>query len=178
MPEKGADRPNKLSIALVGFMAAGKSTIGSLLAKRLGMPFIDTDKAIEQTFASSVADIFRDRGEPAFRKAEREMLGRLLEGRPLVLALGGGAFLDPQNQAALKETARTVWLDAPLDIILQRLTGSDTRPLASNRSEAELRSLFEERRPHYSRADVRIDIPDADPERVVDLVMKALGQAP
>ena len=158
-------------------MAAGKSTIGSLLAERLGMPFVDTDRAIEQAFASSIAEIFRIHGEPAFREAEREMLASLLAGQPLVLALGGGSFLDHQNQVVLRRKARTVWLNAPFKIIVQRLKGSDARPLALNRSEGEVRALLAERKPHYSKADVRVDIPDADPERVVDLVMKALQGA-
>lgn len=178
MAGKGSDWPAKPSIAIVGFMAAGKSTIGLLLAQRLGMPFVDTDKAIEEAFASSVAEIFQVHGEPAFREAEREMLARLLADRPRVLALGGGAFLDRKNQGILRMKARTVWLNAPFEIILERLKGSNARPLALNRNEAELRALMAERELHYSKADVRVDIPDADPERVVDLVMRALQGAP
>jgi shikimate kinase len=154
-------------------MGAGKSKIGRLLAKRLQLPFVDTDKLIEESYGLSVAEIFHERGEPEFRDAERALISRLANEEQKVIALGGGAFVDPRNREALNATV-TIWLDAPLDLILSRLKGSATRPLASNRSEAEIRTLWEERRQSYAQAQVRIETLGADPPRVVEKIISEL----
>src|SRR5206468_2704721 len=120
-------------IVLVGFMAAGKSLIGGLLAERLGIPFVDTDKVIEDEFGTSIAGIFRDRGEQVFRDAERSLIRRLLDGSERVIAAGGGAFIDPDTRGSLNRHAQTVWLDPPFEVIMVRIAGSDVRPLVSGR---------------------------------------------
>ena len=157
-------------------MAAGKSRVGRVVAERLGLPFVDTDKAIEEQYGSPLAEIFRERGETEFRAAEQQLIARLLAGEAQVIALGGGALVDPVTRAALSRRARTVWLDTPFEIILARLERSHDRPLASNRSAAELKALWQERRPHYAEAQVRIDTSDADPKRIADRIAKALDE--
>ena len=158
-------------------MGAGKSKIGRLLAARLNLPFLDTDKAIEEAAGISVADIFRERGEAAFRDAERALIARLLDEEPRVIALGGGAFVDQRNREALNRRARTVWLDAPFEEILPRLRRSATRPLASERSEAELRALWAARRPCYAEAQIHIGTWIADPQRIVERIVAELNAA-
>jgi shikimate kinase len=163
------------SIVLVGFMAAGKSRIGRLLAQRLRIPFVDTDQAIEESYRLSVADIFRERGEAEFREAERALIARLLGDEPRVIALGGGAFADQRNRESLNSGARTIWLDPPFEVILPRLRRSTARPLASSRSEDELRALWNERRQYYAQAQLRIETSDADPARIVDRIIQELA---
>jgi shikimate kinase len=171
--ERGQQRP----IILVGFMGAGKSKIGRLLSERLNLEFVDSDKAIEESAGLSVADIFRERGEAAFREAELALIGRLLEKGPRVIALGGGAFVDERNREALNARAWTVWLDAPLEQILPRLKRSANRPLASDRSEAELRALWAERRRYYATAHIHIGTWIADPARIVERIVAELKAA-
>src|SRR5437868_2356931 len=129
-PRERVDRPVERSIVLVGFMAAGKSRIGRLLAQRLNLPFVDTDIRIEEISGIPIAQFFCERGETEFRKMERELILRLLQSEGAqVIALGGGAFVDPQTRDALNRQARTVWLDAPFELVLERLSRSATRPL-------------------------------------------------
>jgi shikimate kinase/3-dehydroquinate synthase len=163
------------SVVLVGFMAAGKSRIGRLLAARLQLPFVDTDQEIEQTYGCSIAELFRERGEAAFRDAEREMIARLIDAPPRVIAIGGGAFVDDRTRRTLNERARTVWLDTPFDLIAERVARSSHRPLAANRPRGELRALWEQRLPSYAHAQVRIDTSDARPERIVTSIIEALA---
>jgi shikimate kinase len=164
------------SIVLVGFMGAGKSRIGRLLAGRLRLPFVDTDTAIEETYRLSIADIFRQCGEAEFREAERRLIAHLIGEGPKVIALGGGAFIDAKNRDTLNRAALTIWLDAPLQLILSRLKRSTTRPLASNRSEDELRELCDDRRQYYAQAHLRIETRDSNPSRIVDQIVGELGR--
>ena len=166
------------AVALVGFMAAGKSKIGRLLAKRLNWPFVDTDQHIEQAMGRSIADIFREQGESVFREAERASIAALIAGDARVLAVGGGAFVDPDNRAALNRHALTVWLDVPFDLILPRLARSRNRPLAANQAESELRALWEERRQYYAAAQVRIEVTGEDPNATVASILGALRLPP
>lgn len=167
---EGIDRP----VVLVGFMAAGKSRIGRILAERLSLPFVDTDAKIEKACGASIAEIFRKRGEAEFRTLEREVISRLLDRGPQVVATGGGAFVDGGTREELGRKAWTVWLDIPFDLALARLARSTKRPLAACKSEAELRSLWDERRPCYARAHIRIGIQDADPGQIADRIIVAL----
>jgi shikimate kinase len=169
-----ASHSQQRSIVLVGFMAAGKSKIGRLLARRLDLPFVDTDKLIEDSLGRSVPEIFRERGEAAFREAERDTIASLLTGDPHVIATGGGAFVDEQTRDALNRNSRTVWLDPPFELVVQRLARSGTRPLAMGRSASEVRGLWDERRKSYAQAHFHIRVTDGDPERVVDRIVEAL----
>lgn len=162
------------SVVLVGFMAAGKSRIGRLLAERLGLPFVDTDKQIVLAYGLSVAEIFREHGEGEFRSAERRTIARLLEGPRQVIAIGGGAYVDPQTRETLNTHATTVWLDPPFDLVFRRLTKSSTRPLASGKTPAELRRLWDERRQCYAMAQVHIRTSDAPAGIFADEILEQL----
>ena len=178
MSSRTTDGQTQKSVALVGFMAVGKSKIGRLLAQRLELPFVDTDKQIEEALGRSIADIFREQGESVFREAERDSIARLIAGEAQVIAVGGGAFVDAANRRALNANARTVWLDAPFELILVRLARSSHRPLASNRTETELRTLWEARREYYSAAHVRVEVSDEDPDATVARILSALRLPP
>ena len=117
------------TVALVGMMGAGKSSIGRRLAARLNVPFKDADSEIELAAGCSISEIFERYGEGAFRDGERKVIARLLGEAAHVLATGGGAFADPQTRAKLKECALTVWIKAPIKLLLARVQRRDTRPL-------------------------------------------------
>lgn len=163
-------------IVLVGFMAAGKSRIGRILADRLKLPFVDTDREIENSCGVPIAQLFRERGETEFRKLERELILALLSRPPHVIAVGGGAFVNDETRDALNRRAVTVWLDAPFELILERLARSTDRPLAAGRSTSELRALFDERLGYYAEAQIRIDTSDADPARILARLIGKLRQ--
>jgi len=174
LPEK-ADRPAQRPIVLVGFMAAGKSRIGRLLARRLNLPFVDTDSRIEEHFRRSVTEIFSQLGEAEFRRAEREVISRLLSQEAKVISVGGGAFIDNETRSTVNGQAVTVWLDVPFDIVLARLSRSESRPLAAHKSEQEIRALWDQRRTYYAQAHLRIATGKRDPERVVDAIIAQLS---
>src|SRR4051794_24227558 len=125
---KPLDRP----IVLVGLMGVGKSTVGRRLARRLNLPFVDSDAAIEDAAGLSPAEVFERYGEQDFRDGERRLVARLIDGEIRVIATGGGAYVDPRTRQLLNERAITVWLDAPVDILSQRTARRDTRPLLKN----------------------------------------------
>ena len=158
---------------LVGFMAAGKTTVGRALAEELGWCFVDVDNEIEASEGKSIADIFRERGESYFRDLESETIRRrvsLIEaGDPCVMALGGGAFVQPRNWQVIENNGVTVWLDCELEIIRGRLGEDTTRPLAQDGSA--LAKLFEDRRPLYARADFRVEVAMADVAQVVRKIL-------
>jgi shikimate kinase len=159
---------------LVGFMASGKSTVGRALADEIGWPFVDIDEEIERSQGKTIAQIFIDRGEKAFREIETETIrahvSRIRSGLPSVVALGGGAFVQPQNWELISESGITVWLDCPFETLCGRLGDDATRPLAADR--AKLAQLFQDRRPFYSRADYRVEVNSADVSDVVDSIRK------
>jgi shikimate kinase len=173
-PEK-ADGPTRRPIVLVGFMATGKSRVGRLLAKRLNLPFVDTDSRIEEHYRRSVTGIFGQLGEAEFRRAEREIISRLLSEETQVISVGGGAFIDDETRRTLNGQAVTVWLDVPFNLMLARLSRSESRPLAANRSEREIRALWDQRRTYYAQAHLRIATGKRDPERVVDAIIAQLA---
>jgi len=155
-PPRDFDRP----LALVGLMGVGKTTIGRRLAKRLGRPFVDADEAVEDAAGRSVADIFADFGEAAFRDGERKVIARLLEEpKPLVLALGGGAFVNDQTRALIKDKAVSIWLRADLETLLERvLRKPGQRPLLqTDDPRAVMEKLHAERAPIYAQADITVD---------------------
>lgn len=162
------------TVVIVGFMAAGKTTIGRGLAERVELPFVDTDREIESAFGMSVAEIFADRGEPEFRAAEREIIGRLLAGKAKVLSLGGGAYVDDHTRETVNRLATTVWLDPPFELISERISRSNKRPVASGKSVDELRSLWNERRASYAQAQIRVVTSDSDPAEAVEQIVAAL----
>jgi shikimate kinase len=156
-------------IYLVGFMAAGKTTVARAIARRLGWRAEDVDELIEARERLTVADIFTRHGEPYFRAAEREILHLLLPLRHTVVATGGGTFMDPESQQAIKLDGTSVWLDVPLETIVARLPADGRRPLTADRAQME--RLFALRQAGYAGADLRIDAAgpaDAVAERILD----------
>jgi shikimate kinase len=145
------------TIALVGLMGVGKSSVGRRLAHRLKLPFADGDVEIEEAAGMTVSEIFAALGEAEFRAGEARVIRRLLEGPPLVLATGGGAMMNPETRALLKERADTVWLRADLAVIAERVARRDTRPLLKHGDpRAILTRLAQERAPFYAQAHIRV----------------------
>ena len=163
------------SIVLVGLMGAGKTSIGKRLAARLGLPFRDADTEIEAAAGCTIPEIFSRYGEPAFRDGERRVIRRLLAGDPLVLATGGGAFMDPDTRAAMRHDALSIWLRATLPILLRRVAGRTHRPLLNAGDPADvLRRLIDQRHPVYAEADIVIDCSDDSPDHTTSLVFDAI----
>ncbi len=164
------DRP----IVLVGLMGAGKSTVGRRLAKRLGLPFIDTDAAIADAAGFSAAEVFERYGEEDFRDGERRLVARLVDGEVRVIATGGGAFVDPRTRKLLNERAITVWLDAPVDVLADRTARRDTRPLLRNGDpKGTLERLAKDRGP-YAEAHIRVTSGDGAHDDVVESIISAV----
>lgn len=159
---------------LVGFMGSGKSAVGRLLADELGWSFADIDEDIEKSQGITISEIFDRSGEQAFRGIEREALrNRLREvecGKPMVLALGGGAFVDAENRKMLEERGVTVWLDCPFPRINARVKDQTHRPLA--RDPEKFLQLFDDRRDVYSKAEHRIEADTDDPAAIVAEILK------
>lgn len=160
-------------IYLVGFMAAGKTTVAHALASRLGWRADDIDELIEARERRTVADIFARSGEPYFRAIERDILHLLLPLRHLVVATGGGTFMDPDNRATINLDGWSVWLDVPFDELLARIPADGRRPLAADR--AQLERLYALRQAAYANARVRIDARGARPDEVAERIVEALG---
>lgn len=166
----------KRTIALVGLMGVGKSTVGRRLARRLGLPFSDGDVEIETAAGMSVSDIFDRFGETEFRAGEARVMQRLLHGPRLVLATGGGAVLNPETRATLKSHAVTVWMRADLETIGQRVQRRDTRPLLRGGDPmAKLKTLAEARYPLYATADLTVDVAGGAHVDAVENIVKALN---
>jgi shikimate kinase len=146
-------------IYVTGFMGSGKTTVGRLVAERLGWAFVDLDTDIEQRQGDTVANIFATRGEAEFRRIETEAIQRWLKkiecGMPTVIALGGGAFVQPVNYEILGNNGISVWLDCSLEVVEARIADVNDRPLAQDKDAS--RKLYEERRVLYGRADFRIN---------------------
>ncbi len=171
-PVSGLER----SIVLVGLMGAGKSCIGRSLAQRLGRPFIDADREIEEAAGCTIEEFFERHGEEAFREGERRVIARLLAGPRQVLATGGGAFMDPRTREAIRARAVSVWLRADLDLLVRRTGRRNNRPLLKGKDRrAILRQLIDERYPVYAEADTAVDIDDSPPDVTTGRVVGAVG---
>jgi shikimate kinase len=153
-------------IYLVGFMAAGKTTVARALARRLGWEAVDIDEVIEQRERQTVADIFARQGEASFRALERQALLDQVSRRFLVVATGGGTFADPQNRAAINADGVSVWLDVPLDTLIDRVPSDGRRPLAADRAGFE--RLYYQRRAAYEQAHVRLEAGRASVDALVE----------
>jgi shikimate kinase / 3-dehydroquinate synthase len=163
------------SIALVGMMGSGKSAIGQRLALRLGLPFRDADAEIAAAAGMSIADIFARFGEGYFRDGERRVIIRLLNSGPMVLATGGGAFLDPRTRERISERGVSLWFDAEHEVLLKRVRRKNDRPLLHTADPAEtLRRLLEARNPIYALADIRVVSRDAPQDAMVEETLEAL----
>ncbi len=163
------------SIVLVGLMGAGKTSIGRRLAARLGLPFRDADAEIEQAAGCTIPELFARYGEPQFREGERRVIRRLLADEPLVLASGGGAFMEPATRATIRDEAVSVWLRCQLPTLVRRVAGREHRPLLNGSDPAEtLARLMALRHPIYAEADVTVDCGDESAETTTGRVLDAV----
>lgn len=158
-------------------MGAGKSSIGRRLAAHLDLPFLDADSEIERAAGCAIPEIFARFGETAFREGERRVIRRLLAGPRCVLATGGGAFMDPETRAAIRDRGISLWLRAELDVLVRRTAGRDDRPLLREGDPREiLGRLIDERYPVYRQADLIVDSGDEPAEAVLRRVLAALAE--
>lgn len=166
------------TIILIGFMGAGKTSVGRALSRRLGWPFEDLDDHIQSREGRNIEEIFRDSGEPHFRRVEHQSLRDLLSAQQpssRILALGGGAFVQPENQELIVASGgSTVFLDAPIDELWHRCQAEEAaRPL--RRDLEQFRQLYEQRRPCYLRASLRVETSGKDVETIAAEVQNSLG---
>ncbi|MEM7631076.1 MAG: shikimate kinase [Pseudomonadota bacterium] len=166
----------KKTVVMVGMMGAGKTAVGRALATRLDVPFLDSDAEIETAANMTVPEIFTRDGEPFFRKKEAQVIARLLDEERGVLSTGGGAFLVEDNRAMISARGVSVWLNADLDLLWQRVRHKDTRPLLRTPDpRATLAELYAARAPVYALADVAVrSEPDLSIEAMVDRVIDTL----
>ena len=165
------------TIALVGIMGAGKTAIGKRLAARLGLPFIDADDEIERAAGFTISEIFERYGEAEFRAGERRVIARLLDGQRHVLSTGGGAYMDPETRALLRERAITIWLRADLDVLFDRVRKRGHRPLLRHGNPRDvLARLMAERYPVYAGADLIIDSTAQPADITTEQVIESLGR--
>jgi shikimate kinase len=171
----------KKTVALVGMMGSGKTSIGKRLAARLEVPFRDADHEIEAAAGMTVSEIFARFGEPYFRDGERRVIARLLAEPPHVLATGGGAYMDEPTRALMRDACFTIWLRAPVALLLGRVkkrqgTSGQTRPLLANGDpRATLEKLLAIREPIYAQADMILDCADEPHSVQLDKIVAALG---
>ena len=168
---KRLDRP----VVLVGLMGVGKSTVGRRLAKRLGLSFIDSDAAIEDTVGYPAGELFERYGEQDYRDGERRLVARLIDGQVRVIATGGGVFVEPRTRTLLNERAITVWLDAPIDILAERTARRDTRPLLKTEDpKSTLEQIASVERQAYAEAHIHVKSGTGAHRDVVETIVAEL----
>lgn len=171
--KSGLDR----SIVLIGLMGVGKSTIGRRLAERLKLPFVDSDEEIQKAAGMSVGRLFETYGETHFRDGERRVIARLIDEKIKIIATGGGAFVDDETRKLILEKATAIWLDADLEVLTERVSRRNTRPLLRGKDpKTVLSELATQRNPLYSQAQLRIQSDAGAHEETVDRILKALAE--
>ncbi len=167
------DRP----LVLIGLMGAGKSTVGKRLAARLHLPFVDADHEIERAAGLAVSEIFERFGEKEFRDGERRVIARLMDGRPKIIATGGGAFMQDETRELILAKGLAIWLDADIDVLAERVQRRDgSRPLLKDRDPREaLAELAAVRNPVYALAPIHVRSQPLPHEATVDTILKALA---
>jgi shikimate kinase len=164
-------------LVLIGLMGSGKSTIGRRLANAIGWRFIDADEEIEAAAGCSIADIFAVYGEPIFRDLEERVISRLLSEDPMVLATGGGAWMQPRIRELIKSRATSLWLRAEIDVLVERVSKRDHRPLLKNGDKQSImQRLMDERYPVYAEADITVDSSKGPHEQVVERAIASLRE--
>ena len=164
------------TLVMVGMMGAGKSSIGRRLAARLGMAFVDADSEIEQAANATIPEIFEQHGEAYFRDGERRVIQRLLDGKPKVLATGGGAYIHPETRAAIERAGISIWLKADRELLLSRVKRRGGRPLLGTGDPAEvIDRLIAERYPIYAEAKIHIQSRDVAHDAVIDDILATLA---
>ncbi|WP_210358734.1 shikimate kinase [Sphingomonas beigongshangi] len=175
-PDPASAAPAARPIVLVGLMGVGKSTVGRRLAGRLSLPFVDADHAIEEAAGMTIAEIFERFGEAYFRDGERRVIARLMDGRPKVIATGGGAFINAETRALILAEATAIWLDAHPHVLAERVRRRDTRPLLRDKDPLQvLTELAAVRNPIYAEAHIHITSHKAPHEATVAAILKALA---
>ena len=170
------DHAPKKTIVLVGIMGAGKSTVGKILADRLGMRFIDADQEIERAAGCTITDFFEKYGEVEFRKGEERVISRILAGEPCVLATGGGAFMSEATRLLIKKIATSVWLRVSFEVLAKRLEKRSDRPLLQTTDPQQtLKALIKKRYPIYNDADFIVDAENDGVDITVSKVVECLG---
>ena len=166
------------SVVLVGMMGAGKSSIGRRLAQRLGVTFVDADAEIEAAAGMTIAEIFATYGEPYFRSGEQRVIARLLESGPRVLATGGGAFINPETRAGVRQKGVSVWLKAEFEVLMRRVKRRATadRPMLQGDPAQRIRQLMNERYPVYAEADVTVISREVSHEIIVNEIVSELAR--
>lgn len=158
-------------------MGVGKSTIGRRLASRLGLPFLDSDDEIEAAAGMKVGELFENYGEDYFRDGERRVIARLIDGSTKVIATGGGAFVQQQTRDLILKEATAVWLNADIDVLAERVSRRDTRPLVrDNDPKIVLSELAAKRNPFYSQAHIHVQSGDGAHEETVERILEALAK--
>ncbi|HYI39587.1 MAG TPA: shikimate kinase [Allosphingosinicella sp.] len=171
--ERSLDR----SIVLVGLMGVGKSTVGRRLARRLGLPFADSDEEIERAADHEIKEIFDRFGEASFRDGERRVLRRLIAGERKVIATGGGAFMDGETRALILESCIAIWLEAGAETLAKRVVRRGHRPLLAGKDPLLLlRELAEVRNPIYAQAHLRVSSGPGPHEQIVERIVEALAE--
>ncbi|MCV2881147.1 shikimate kinase [Actibacterium sp. XHP0104] len=170
----------KKTVVMVGMMGAGKTAIGTALARRLGVPFLDSDEEIVKAANMTIAEIFARDGEPFFRRKESQVIGRLLDTERCVLSTGGGAFLSDANRKMISDRGVSVWLKADLDLLWNRVKHKDTRPLLRTPDPFKtLAELYAARDPFYAMSDLHVQTrPEYSVEQTTDAVIDALLTRP
>jgi len=170
----------KKTVVLVGMMGAGKTAVGTSLARRLGVAFLDSDEEIVKAANMTIAEIFARDGEPFFRRKESQVIARLLKTQHCVLSTGGGAFLSDENRRMISDTGVSVWLDADLDLLWSRVKHKETRPLLRTPDPyATLKEIYQARVPLYAMADLAVKSrPQYSIEQMTDAVVAALETRP
>lgn len=164
------------TIVLVGMMGAGKTTVGRRLAPRLGLKFMDADEEIERAAGMKVADLFREHGEESFRRGEAQIIERLLDGPPIVLATGGGAMINESTRNIIAKKSVSVWISSDIDTLVKRATRRGTRPLLKTGDPREtLLRLLEERREFYSQATIQVDSRPGPHSNTVNAIIEAIS---
>ncbi len=169
------ERLGERSIVLVGLMGAGKTAIGRKVAASLGLAFIDSDQEIEDVSRLTIPELFELYGEPEFRALEQRVIARVLEGGPQVLSTGGGAYMNAGTREAVRERGVSIWLKADLDLLMERVSKKQNRPLLRNDNpRAVLERLMNERYPVYAGADITVVTRDERKEVIAVEVIEAL----
>ena len=168
-------RLGERSVVLVGMPGSGKSSIGRRLGQRLGLDFADADAEIERAANMSIPELFQTKGEAEFRKGEQKVIARLLESGPRVIATGGGAFMNADTRARIKEKGVSIWLKADVETLFKRVKRKSNRPLLQNADpEGTLRNMLAAREPTYAEADLTITSCEVPHENVVEDIVTLL----
>lgn len=167
------DRP----LVVVGLMGVGKSTVGRKLANLIGKDFVDADHEIEIAAQRSISEIFEEFGEEYFRDGERRVIARLMDESTGVIATGGGAFVDPQTRELILAKGIAIWIDCDVDVLVERTGRRDTRPLLRNGDPRQiLTKLYEERKPFYSQAQIRVLSEDGPHVHTAEQILEGIDR--